>query len=155
MTLINKNFITPSSLKNSVTKTLYEECLLMNITKTLYEECCSGILRKPYMKNVVHEYYENLTYKQIVIIEKDYNDWKFSGNTSRLWWSKRIVIIENFSSNINEVIKVISSLFYKKILQAKKSTKTHLTFLNVHKKHLRRRKSLIYIFHAFYSHKSI
>ena len=32
------------------------------------------------MKNVVHEYYENLTYKQIVIIEKDCNDLKFSSN---------------------------------------------------------------------------
>ena len=47
-----------------------------------------------------------LTYKQIVIIEKDYNDWKFS-------------------SNINEVIRVISGLFYKKILQVKKSTNAY------------------------------
>ena len=60
--------------------------LFMNVTKTLYEECCSWILRKfqilrkPYMKNFVHECYENLTYKQIVIIEKDCNDWKFSSN---------------------------------------------------------------------------
>ena len=51
-------------------------------------------------------------------------------------------MIENFSSNINEVIRIISYLFYEKILQAKKSTKTHTTFLNAHKKHLRRRKSL-------------
>ena len=54
-----------------------------------------------------------------------------------------IVMIENFSSNVNEVIRVISSLFYEKILQAKKSTKTHTTFLNTLKKYLRRRKSLI------------
>ena len=32
------------------------------------------------LRNVVHEYYENLTYKQIVIIEKDCNDSKFSSN---------------------------------------------------------------------------
>ena len=49
--------------------------LLMNITKILYEECCLWILRKSYMKNVVHEYYEDLTYEK-----KDYNDWKFSSN---------------------------------------------------------------------------
>ena len=53
--------------------------LLMNITKILYEECCLWILRKSYMKNVVHEYYEDLKYeKKIIMIEKDYNDWKFS-----------------------------------------------------------------------------
>ena len=54
--------------------------LFMNITKILYEECCSWILRKSYMKNVVHEYYENLAYKQVVIVERDCNDWKFSSN---------------------------------------------------------------------------
>ena len=54
-------------------------------------------------------------------------------------------MVENFSSNINEVIRVNSSLFYEKILQAKKkeSTQTKTTLLNMLKKHLRRRKSLI------------
>ena len=32
----------------------------MNIMKALYEECVHELLRKPYMKNVVHEYYESL-----------------------------------------------------------------------------------------------
>ena len=68
---------------------------------------------------------------------------------------KKIVMIENFSSNINEVIRVTSSLFYEKILQAKNSTKTHTTFLNTLKKHLRRRKSLICVFMLFILIKNI
>ena len=64
-------------------------------------------------------------------------------------------MIENFSSNINEVIRIISCLFYEKILQAKKSTKTHTTFLNAHKKHLRRRKSLVCVFMLFIRIKNI
>ena len=35
-----------------------------------------------------------------------------------------------FTLPMTEVIKVISSLFYEKNLQAKKSTKTHMAFLN-------------------------
>ena len=34
-------------------------------------------------------------------------------------------MVENFSSNINEVIRVNSSLFYEKILQAKKTKHTN------------------------------
>ena len=65
-------------------------------------------------------------------------------------------MIENFSSNINEVIRVISSLFFRKDSTAKKqNTKTHTTFLNTLKKHLRRRKSLTRVFMLFIRIKNI
>ena len=85
----------------------------------------------------------NLVIKRLAIIQKTKeNHGLVSTYGSRIVLEK-LFTIYIFSSNINEVIRVISCFFYKKILQAKKSTRTHTTFLNTHKKHLRRRKSLI------------
>ena len=56
--------------------------------------------------------------KRIVIIEKDWDNWKFS-------------------SNINEVTKAVLNLllfFYEKILHAQKSTKKHKNHKNVSQK---------------------
>ena len=45
---------------------------------------------------------------------------------------------------------VISSLFYEKILQAQKSTKTHTTFLNMPRKTSKEEKVAYLYFYAFY-----
>ena len=43
-----------------------------------------------------------------------------------LWWLLKKIVITNFSSSINEVIRsVLNFFFYDKILQVQKSTKKH------------------------------
>ena len=62
------------------------------------------------------------------------------------WWLLKNIVIANFSSNINEVIRPILnfllSFFYDKISQIQKSPKKHQKELKSSKKHQKVPKSI-------------